>query len=298
MGLMTGKNVVITGASDGIGRVAAGKLAEAGANVVMVGRNEAKTIAAARAIMSDIGQRTVTWEIADLSRQHDVRDLAARLRDRLNAIDVLINNAGAIFHEREVTRDGLERTFALNHLAYFTLTLLLLDRLKNAAKTNVPARVLIVSSDAHRRAQLKLDDLQSESNFRPWRTYGNSKLENILFMRSLAARVDSRKIVVNALHPGVVSTRFAVSGNGVWGRMMRRTMNIASISAEEGADTLVWLATDPVIGEKTGLYWEKRSIVTPSNAALNDENARILWEESEKIAELDADALIKQNFPR
>ncbi|MEP6780060.1 MAG: SDR family NAD(P)-dependent oxidoreductase [Gemmatimonadaceae bacterium] len=298
MGSMTGKNVVITGASDGIGRVTAQKLAEAGANVVMVGRNEAKTVAAARAIMSDIGQRTVTWEIADLSRQHDVRDLAARLRDRLNSIDVLINNAGAIFHEREVTRDGLERTFALNHLAYFTLTLLLLDRLKNAAKTNAPARVLIVSSDAHRRAQLNLGDLQSESNFRPWRTYGNSKLENILFMRSLAAKVDPRKIVVNALHPGVVSTRFAVTGNGVWGRLMRRTMNLASISAEEGADTLVWLATDPEIGQKTGLYWEKRAVATPSKAALNDENARILWNESEKIAELDADALVEQNFPR
>ena len=279
---------MITGASDGIGRVAAQKLAEAGANVVMIGRDEAKTMCAARDIMIATGKRNVTWELADLSRQHQVRDVAARLRDRLTKIDVLINNAGAIFAERQETRDGLERTFATNHLASFTLTLLLLDRLYAASRPGVPARIIVVSSDAHRRAHLNLNDLQLEHGYRPWRAYSNTKLENLLFMRRLAAQVDASKIVVHALHPGVVSTRFAVTGNGVWGKLMRHTMNIGSISADKGADTMVWLATDDQAAQRSGLYWEQRTVVAPSRSAVNDETARILWAESERIASINA----------
>ncbi len=237
---MQGKTVVVTGASDGVGRAACRAFAMAGARVVMIGRNEAKTAAAARAIMAESRGPEITWFIADLSRQAAVRELAAQVRDHCASIDVLVNNAGALFLKRELTAEGIEQTFALNHLAYFTLSLLLLDRMAAAA----PSRILCVASRAHREANLSLADLQLERNYAGWRAYGNSKLCNILFTRALARRLDPARVVLHALHPGVVSTRFAVN-NGRRGRMMRRIMDVVSVTPEEGADTLVWLAHNP-----------------------------------------------------
>ena len=286
-----GKTVVVTGASDGIGRAAVHTLAKAGASVVMVGRNEAKTAAAARAIMSDTGSRTVAWEIADLSRQDAVHDLAHRLRQRLDRIDVLVNNAGAVFLRREVTAEGLERTFALNHLAYFTLTLLLLDRVANAATPGQPARVLCVASRAHRDADMGLDDVPHLQTYAGWPAYANSKLANLLFTRALAARLDPEKIVVQAMHPGVVSTRFGVN-NGRRGRLMRRVMDVVAISPETGADTLVWLAIDDEARHTTGQYWVKRARTEPSTAALDTALAESLWTYSASLAHLDTDSLI------
>jgi NAD(P)-dependent dehydrogenase (short-subunit alcohol dehydrogenase family) len=287
---LDGRRLVITGASDGIGRSAARMFAASGAQVVMIGRNEAKTAAAARAIMSDLGTRNVTWEVADLSRQDAVRDLAQRLHDTA-PIDVLVNNAGALFLERELTAEGLERTFALNHLAYFTLTVLLLDRLAAAARPGAPARVINVSSRAHREARLSMADVQLEQRYAGWRAYANSKLANILFTRALARRVDPAKIVVHALHPGVVSTRFAVN-NGRRGRMLRRVMDVVSITPDAGADTLVWLARDDRPLASTGGYWVKRAPMDPSNPALDDGLAEQLWQYSVECAGLDADALV------
>jgi len=268
--------------------------AGAGARVVMVGRNEAKTAAAARSILSELGGGDITWQIADLSRQEAVRDLAQRLRQQLPTIDILVNNAGALFLEREVTAEGLERTFALNHLGYFTLTLLLLDRLAAAALPGQPARVLCVSSRAHREARLDLDDLQMERRYAGWRAYANSKLDNILFTRALARRLSPQKIVVHALHPGVVSTRFAVN-NGRRGRMLRRIMDVVSIAPDEGADTLVWLAREHAAGETTGEYWVKRARVAPSDAALDDRLADALWRTSGTLASLDPDAIVAES---
>ncbi len=285
-----GRRIVITGASDGIGRSAARLFAASGAQVVMIGRNEAKTAAAARAIMSDLGTRNVTWEVADLSRQAAVRDLAQRLHDTA-PIDVLVNNAGALFLERELTAEGLERTFALNHLAYFTLTLLLLDRLAAAARPGAPARVINVSSRAHREARLSMADVQLEQHYAGWRAYANSKLANILFTRALARRVDPAKIVIHALHPGVVSTRFAVN-NGRRGRMLRRIMDVVSITPDAGADTLVWLARDDRALASTGGYWVKRAPMDPSNPALDNELAEQLWQYSAECAGINADALV------
>jgi retinol dehydrogenase-12 len=289
---MRGKVIVITGASDGIGRVAAHRLSEAGADVVMIGRNHAKTHAAANAIMSATGLRNVTFEIADLSLQREVHDLAGRLRKRLTKIDVLIDNAGAIFAERRTTAEGLERTFALNHLAYFTLTLLLLPLLSAAATSDHPARVIVVSSRAHVGARLDLGDLQSERSFRAWRAYANTKLENLLFMRELARRLDAAHVTVQALHPGVVATQFAATGNGRWGRFMRWLMNIRSISPAEGADTMIWLATNEDAVRTTGRYWMRRMETSPSRAAKDDAAALALWRASAAIADVDADALI------
>lgn len=285
---LAGRNVVITGASDGIGRVAAHRLAAMGAHVVIVGRNAAKTQAVAREIHDSSVAGSVAFEVADLSLQHDVRTLAERLNKRLPRIDVLVNNAGAIFSDRAVTTEGFERTFALNHLAYFTLTMLLLPALYAA---NASARIINVASRAHFRAQLDMDDLQSERSFRAWRSYNNSKLANILFTRALSRRLDTKGVVTHSLHPGVVASKFAVANNGLWGKFMRTAMNLGSISPERGSDTIVHLATAAEATVTSGLYWDKCKVADPSSAAQNDANAERLWRETARLTALDADDL-------
>lgn len=291
---LRGQVIVVTGASDGIGRAAVEQLSARGAELVMVGRNLAKTTAAAQAIMSATGERNVAVEIADLSSQHETRELARRLRDRYPKIHVLINNAGAIFADRRLTAEGLERTFALNHLAYFTLTLELLGSLQAAATPGRPARVIVVSSRAHVGGHVDFANLQGERRFRSWRAYGTSKLENLLFTRALARRLDPTRVVVHALHPGVVATRFAVSGNGRWGRAMRWVMNVVSISVADGADTMVWLATAPDAIQSSGRYWVNRRETSPSREARNDAVAEQLWAVSAVLAHLDTDAVVAE----
>lgn len=288
---LTGRCVVITGASDGIGKVAARRLTEMGANVVIVGRDRAKTENVAREIQGTRPHGTVSWDVADLSLQTSVRELAARLLTRLPRIDALVNNAGAIFSERQVTTEGLERTFALNHLAYFTFTLLLLPNIRAAGTPGNPARIVNVASRAHEDASLDLNDLQSERSFRAWRTYNNSKLENILFTRALARRLDPSRVVTHSLHPGLVASQFAVSNNGLWGRFMRAAMNIRAITPERGSDTIVHLVTSAEAAAQTGLYWDKCHVVAPSTAALNDDSAERLWQASAQLAGLDADQI-------
>ena len=290
-GSLTGRTIIVTGASDGIGRACSRALAAAGATVVMIGRNEAKTVAAARAIMAETGSRSVNWEIANLLGQEAVHDLARRLQDRWPRADTLVNNAGALFLERQVTPEGLERTFALNHLAYFTLTLLLLPTLAASATPGHAARVVNVASRSHRDARLRLDDLQNEHQYAGWRAYSNSKLCNLLFTRALAHRLDPAKVVVHALHPGVVSTRFAVN-NGRRGRLMRRVMDVVSIDAVAGADTMVWLCVDDAALSTSGDYWVKRARIDPSPAALDASLAESLGSASADLADLDADALV------
>lgn len=282
-----GKTIVVTGASDGIGRAASRAFALAGAHVVMIGRNEAKTAAAAQAIMSESGGPEIRWFIADLSRQEAVREVASEVRRHCPAIDVLVNNAGALFLDRELTAEGIERTFALNHLAYFTLSLLLLDRLAAAA----PSRILCVASRAHREAALSPHDMQLEQDYSGWKAYGNSKLCNILFTRALARRLDPSRVVVHALHPGVVSTRFAVN-NGRRGRIIRRVMDVVSVTPDEGADTLVWLAHDPAALRSSGGYWARRRPISPSAAGLDATLAESLWRYSAEVAGIDAEACI------
>jgi retinol dehydrogenase-12 len=290
---LLGRTIVVTGASDGIGRAAVRAWAERGADITMVGRNEAKTAAAARAIMSETGTRSIRWEIADLSLLEQVRDLAGRLRRAHPVIHVLANNAGAMFLERECTREGFERTFALNHLSYVTLTLLLLPSLVHAATDGEPARVLNVSSRAHVNARPDLSDLQGAHRFGGWRAYANSKLYNIWFTRSLAQRLDPARVVVQALHPGLVSTRFATN-NGRVGRVIRRLMDIRSVTPAQGADTLVWLADAAEARSTSGLYWVTRREMTPSALARDDDQREQLWRSTMALAGLDADALIRE----
>jgi retinol dehydrogenase-12 len=289
---LDGKTVVLTGASDGIGKAAARAYAALGASVVMVGRNEAKTAAAARAIMNETGRQSVSWEIADLSVQQDVQALAARLLHRCPRIDVLANNAGSLFLDRVVTADGIEQTFALNHLNYFALTLRLLPALYAAATPGAPARVICVSSRAHEGAKPLLHDLQLAARYGGWTQYANSKLYNIWFTRSLARRVDPARLVVQAMHPGVVSTRFAVN-NGTMGRVLRGLMDVISVTPERGADTLVFLSAANEALQQPGDYWVKRRRIVPSKTARDDGRGEQLWRESERLTGLDADAMIR-----
>lgn len=290
-GALVGKTVVVTGASDGIGKAAVRAFVDAGAMVMMIGRNEAKTSAAASRIMSESGRRAIMWEIADLSRQDAVRDLAQRLRSRVPTIDILVNNAGAVFLDRAVTAEGLERTFALNHLNYFTLTLLLLNQISAAATKHSPARIINVSSGAHRAARLDLNDLQLVHGYGGWRAYANSKLCNVLFTHALVRRLDPSYVVAHAMHPGMVSTRMATN-NGARGRFLRRMMDLVSISPEQGADTILWLATAADALTTSGDYWEKRKRVPPSASARDDVLADRVWRASETLAHIDADQLI------
>lgn len=297
---LAGKTVVVTGASDGIGKAAVRAYVAAGASVVMIGRNEAKTAAAAQAILRDAGltagtegrDRAITWEIADLSRQQEVHDVADRLLARLPRIDVLANNAGAMFLDREVTPEGFERTFALNHLSYFTLTLRLLAPLVAAARPGAPSRVLNVSSRAHANARPALDDLQLERHFGGWKQYANSKLYNIWFTRALARRLDASRVATQALHPGVVSTRFATN-NGLMGQLLRRAMDVMSVTPAQGADTLVWLSSAEAALEGSGDYWRQRRRVTPSGTARDDARAEALWTTTSRLTGLDTDRLIR-----
>jgi len=286
----TGKTVVVTGSSDGIGRAAANAWAAANAEVVMVGRNEAKTVAAARAIMSATGNRQVHWATADLSRLDATLDLARQLAERHPRIHVLANNAGALFLEREDTTDGIERTFALNHLAYVTLSLALLPNLAEAAEPGAPARLINVASRAHRRASVNPSDWQLRQGYRGWRAYANSKLFNLWFTRTLASRVDAARLVVHAMHPGVVRSRFATN-NGAMGRVQRRIMNLVSVSPEQGADTLVWLSYAGEAAATSGGYWVTREPHSISRLARRDDLAAQLWQDSLPLTGLAPDTV-------
>jgi NAD(P)-dependent dehydrogenase (short-subunit alcohol dehydrogenase family) len=192
---------------------------------------------------------------------------------------VLINNAGALFSNRHVTPEGLELTFALNHMAYFVLTEALRDKLVASA----PARIVSTSSIAHERESLDFDDLQSAKGYGGLKVYSRSKLANILFTRELARRLAGTGVMVNCLHPGVVKTRFGESSGGLLGLLIP-ILRLFFISPEQGADTLVYLASSPEVANTTGGYFVKRKLTEPSTTARDDAAAKRLWEASEKLA--------------
>jgi retinol dehydrogenase 12 len=277
---MQGQVCVVTGATSGIGKAAAAALARQGAEIIVVGRDPGRAEATAAAIQAD-GAPPPKVEIADLARLDQVRALAGRLNQTLDRIDVLINNAGLVLNERQVTPDGYEHVFAVNHLAPFLLTNLLRPKLTASA----PARVITVSSDAHTAARLDLDDPNLEHGWSSWRSYSNSKLANILFTRELAGRLDGTGVTANCLHPGVVRTGFGRDARP----LMRVGITIAKpfmLSPERGADTMVYLASSPDVAAKTGGYYVKRQLREPSAAARDDGLARRLWEISERLTGL------------
>ena len=276
---MEGKTCLITGGSDGIGYAAAWEMAHMGATVVIVGRNDRKTAAAAERITGETGNRDVHYMLADLSSQRDVRRLADQVKHQIPRLDVLVNNAGAIFLSNRRSVDGIEITFALNHLGYYLLTTLLLDLLKNSK----PARIVNVSSSSHWSAgHFRLEDLPKPGSNVGYRAYGRSKLCNILFTYELARRLEGSGVTVNALHPGLVRTSIA-RNNGLLGRVVNFFIGVRGVDAVKGAGTLNYLAASPEVEETTGRFFVDCRAVPSSALSYDAELASDLWELSERL---------------
>jgi NAD(P)-dependent dehydrogenase (short-subunit alcohol dehydrogenase family) len=276
---MNGKTVVITGGTSGIGRIAAEKLAGMGARIVLVARDQARGEAALVRLreIRPGGAHRVYY--ADLSHLAEMKQVGHELAAEEPRVDVLINNAGALFTRRQVTKDGLEMTFATNHLSYFVLTELLRERLAASA----PARVVNTSSNAHKGSKLDFDDLQMEKSYRGFRAYGRSKLCNILFTRELARRLAGSGVTANSLHPGFVNTRFGDQNQGFGSRVFGFLKRFA-LTPEQGAETIVYLASSDVPAVVSGEYFYKCQVTPPSREAQDDNAARRLWQESERLA--------------
>jgi NAD(P)-dependent dehydrogenase (short-subunit alcohol dehydrogenase family) len=279
---MHGKVVVMTGGTSGIGEVAAARLAGLGARLVLVARDRARgeaTLARLRARGPGVGH---VAHYADLSLIADTTRVAAEIAAAEPRIDVLINNAGAMFGRRRVTADGLELTFATNHMSYFLLTHGLRERLLASA----PARVVNTSSAAHRRAGLDFDDLQSARGYRGFMAYSRSKLCNILYTRELARRSAGTGVTANCLHPGFVATRFGDASGGFFSYVVRASKQVFAISSDKGAETLVYLASSPEVATISGGYFYQCQLATPTRAAQDDAAARRLWAETARLAGL------------
>ncbi len=278
---MKGKTVVITGGTSGIGEVAAQTLARMGARIVLVARDQARaegTLARLRASAPGFAHSV---HVADLSRLAGMKRVAGQIAEREPPIDVLINNAGALFATRRLTADGLECTFALNHMAYFVVTEGLRDRLAAAGS----ARIINTASNAHRGATLDFDDLQSAKGYGAMKAYGRSKLCNILFTRELARRLEGAGVTANCLHPGFVATRFGDQSGGLLSPLIRLAKSFA-LSPAQGAETIVYLASSPQVAETSGRYFYKCLPTTPSPPAQDDRSALLLWQRSEALADM------------
>ena len=279
---MQGKTVLITGASSGIGLEASVKLARMGAEVVMVARNAVKGEAALADAKARSGSSKISLLLCDFASQAEIRKLAADFRAKHKRLDVLVNNAGTVNSKRELTVDGIEQTFAVNHLGYFLLTELLLDRIVASA----PARIVNVASVGHRQGTLDFDDLGYEKGgYFIMKAYARSKLANVLFTRELARRLEGKGVTVNCLHPGGVASP-------IWGkapayaRPFLAVAKLFMITPEQGGDRIVYLASSPEVAGQTGGYYEKNRRVTPSRRAQDDALALELWKKSAHLVGL------------
>lgn len=274
MGFVDGKRVLITGATNGIGLAAAEELARRGAKLAIVARSEVRAADAVSRIGGDVDVMQ-----ADLSSQSSVRELAAEALGRYPQIDVLVNNAGAIYQHRELTEDGIERTWATNHLAPFLLTELLLERIKASA----PARIITTASDAHKGAAIPFNDLNAERSYRGrgFARYGETKLANILFTAELGRRLEGTGVTANCFHPGLVASGFN-RNNSLLMRVGMTFVRPFSRSPRKGARGLVWLADSEEAAGENGGYFEDTRRARPSGAAQDMDAARRLWEISEQ----------------
>jgi NAD(P)-dependent dehydrogenase (short-subunit alcohol dehydrogenase family) len=276
---MRAKTVVITGGTSGIGEVAAVALAKMGARIVLVARDKSRGDATLARLCDRAPDITHSVHFADLLRLAEMKRVVTEIVDQEPRIDVLINNAGALFAKRRLTEDGLERTFALNHMAYFVMTAGLRERLLASG----PARIINTASAAHQSATLDFDDLQSAKNFGGRKAYGQSKLCNILFTRELARRLQGTGVTANCLHPGFVATRFGDQSGGLISRLIWLA-KFSAISPAHGAETVIHLASSPDVAKATGQYFYKCMPIRPSSWAQDDRSALLLWQRSAALA--------------
>ncbi len=279
---MQNKIVMVTGANAGIGKVTARELAKKGATVVMVARSRQRGEEALIEVKNASGSANVELMLADLSSQESIRQFASEFKAKYDHLHVLVNNAGAFFMNRQESVDGLELTFALNHLGYYLLTMLLLDTLRASA----PARIINVSSGAHFGGSINFDDLQTENGYAGFRTYSTSKLANVLFTYELARRLEGTGVTVNCLHPGFVASNFA-KNNGFLARIGMTLMRPFALSVEKGAETSIYLASSPEVEGVTGKYFDKKKPVSSSSESYDEAVARRLWQVSAELTGAD-----------
>ena len=277
---MTGKVCLVTGATSGIGEKTACQLAALNASVVVVGRSLEKCSLVVEEIKHTTGNSVASALVADLSVQADIRRAAGEFTRRFERLDVLVNGAGAVFMSRRLSADGIEMTFALNHLGYFLLTNLLLDVLKASA----PARIINLTSAIHSHASLDFKDLQNQSGYSGLRAYSQSKLANLLFTFELARRLEGSRVTVNALHPGFVATGFGQNNAGFL-KPLLSLFRMGGISPEEAARNVTYLASAPDVEGITGSYFAKDRSVT-SLLAYDEGTARLLWDVSAELTGL------------
>lgn len=279
---LAGKQIVVTGGTDGIGKVTARELARLGATVTIIGRNAAKGDSVIRELRNATGKDAIHFVHADLSLRKGVNQAAAQLKERMGQLDVLVNNAGGMFATREVTADGIERTLALNHLAYFSLTAMVMDLLRAAGE----ARIVSVSSQMHAGTTLDMQDLQNEKDYSGWTAYSRSKLANVYFTYELARRLEGTKITANCLHPGFVASSFG-NNNGIVTRLLfGLAKSVAAVNVDAGARTSIYLASSPEVDGVSGRYFDKCKDVKSSPASYDTETAKYLWERTESLCSL------------
>lgn len=283
---MRGRVCLVTGASNGIGKAAAISLAKKGASLVLLCRDRDLGEIAMAEISLRSGNEDIDLLLADLGSLRQVREAAGTFLESGRPLHVLVNNAGAIHMDRGLTEDDIETTFAVNHLGHFLLTNMLLDRMRESA----PARIVNVSSEAHKigygDGRMAFDDLMGERQYGGWKAYGQAKLANILFTRELARRLNPAEVTANALHPGVVASEFGRNNRKGWMPYLQALYRPFCRSNEKGAETAVWLAATPEIEGVTGKYFKDRKIRAPAPQALNDDDAARLWRVSEELAGL------------
>ena len=276
---MQGKVCMVTGATAGIGQAAAELLAQRGATVVGVGRNPEKNEFSTTMIKQNTGNPSVEYLLADLSSQEEIRALAQQFQTIYDRLDILINNAGATFGERQESVDGIEMTFALNHLGYFLLTKLL----SNILEASAPSRVINVSSSLHKFGKINFDDIPLKNGYARSKAYRRSKLANIAFTYELARHFSNQIVTVNAMNPGLVATNVGQNAGGVSEKAKGLVDKIAGLTPEEGAQTIIYLATSPEVNGVTGRYFVKEKSVPSSKISYDLEFCRRLWTVSESL---------------
>ncbi len=276
---LKGKICIVTGSNSGIGKVTALEIAKMGATVIMVSRDRNKGEKALEEVRNLSGNKDVELMLCDFASQKSIRKFAEEFKSKYQKLHILVNNAGLILTEKTITEDGIESTFAINHIGYFLLTELLLDVIREST----PARIVNVSSDAHKTGHIDFDDINFErKKYSSTGAYCNSKLANILFTRELAKRLKGTKITVNCLHPGVISSNFGNNMSGIFGFLIKIAKPFFT-TVEKGAETQIYLATSPQVEDVTGEYFSKKKVAYSTSEANNEQIAKRLWDISNEM---------------